>query len=225
GGHQYVTGGLEKDVHLTGVEIGRDFAEPEWGDLRNVATGDGCPKCGKPLKTGRGIEVGQTFKLGTKYSQAMKCVYLGDDGKDHEAVMGCYGIGVTRTVGAAIEQHNDENGIVWPISLSPYQVHLLCLNPSEPEVAKAADQCYEDLKKAGFEVLYDDRPDATAGFKFKDADLLGLTLSVRIGARGLKEGLVELKRRREKDVVKVPLAEVLPKVKELAAEEWKLCTP
>jgi prolyl-tRNA synthetase len=225
GGHQYVTGGLEKDVHLTNVELGRDFAEPDWGDFRSVVTGDGCPKCGKPLKTGRGIEVGQTFKLGTKYSHAMKCVYLGEDGKDHETVMGCYGIGVTRTVGAAIEQHNDENGIVWPIALSPYQVHLLCLNPSELEVAKAADQCYEDLKKAGFEVLYDDRLEASAGFKFKDADLLGLTLSVRIGARGLKEGLVELKRRREKDVVKVPVAGLLDKVKEMAAEEWKLCTP
>ncbi len=225
GGHQYVTGGLAKDIHLTGVELGRDFAEPEWGDFRNVVMGDGCPKCGKPLKTGRGIEVGQTFKLGTKYSAAMKCVYLGDEGKDKEAVMGCYGIGVTRTVGAAIEQHNDENGIVWPISLSPYQVHLLCLNPAESDVVKVADQCYEDLKKAGFEVLYDDRLEASAGFKFKDADLLGLALSVRVGARGLKEGLVELKRRREKDVVKVPVAEVLGKVKELAAEEWKLCTP
>jgi prolyl-tRNA synthetase len=225
GGHQYVTGGLEKNIHLTQVELGRDFPEPEWGDFRSVVSGDGCPKCGKPLKTGRGIEVGQTFKLGLKYSTAMKCVYLGDDGKDKEAVMGCYGIGVTRTIGAAIEQHNDENGIIWPISLSPYQVHLLCLNPAEPEVVKVADQCYEDLKKAGYEVLYDDRLEASAGFKFKDADLLGLALSVRVGARGLKEGLVELKRRREKDVVKVPVAEVLAKVQELATEEWKLCTP
>jgi prolyl-tRNA synthetase len=160
-----------------------------------------------------------------KYSTAMKCVYLGDDGKDKEAVMGCYGIGVTRTIGAAIEQHNDENGIIWPISLSPYQVHLLCLNPAEPDVVRVADQCYEDLKNAGYEVLYDDRLEASAGFKFKDADLLGLALSVRVGARGLKEGLVELKRRRERDVVKVPVAEVLAKVQELANEEWKLCTP
>lgn len=225
GGHQYVTGGLEKDVHLTNVEFGRDFKDPEWADLRSVATGDGCPKCGKPLKAGRGIEVGQTFKLGLKYSSAMHCVYLGEDGKDHETVMGCYGIGVTRTVGAAIEQHNDADGILWPISIAPYQVHLLLLNPSDPEVAKVADQCYEDLKKAGFEVLYDDRAEATAGFKFKDADLLGMPISVRVGARGLKEGSLEVKRRRLKDVEKVPLAQVLDKVKELAAEEWKLCTP
>ncbi len=225
GGHQYVTGGLEKDVHLTNVEFGRDFKDPEWADLRSVVTGDGCPKCGKPLKAGRGIEVGQTFKLGLKYSKAMKCVYLGEDGKDHETVMGCYGIGVTRTVGAAIEQHNDADGILWPISVAPYEVHLLLLNPSDPEVAKAADQCYEDLKKAGYEVLYDDRAEVTAGFKFKDADLLGLPLSVRAGAKGLKEGVMEVKRRRSKDVAKVPVARVLDKVKEFAAEEWKLCSP
>ena len=225
GGHQYVTGGLEKDVHLTSVEFGRDFKDPEWADLRSAATGDGCPKCGKPLKAGRGIEVGQTFKLGLKYSKSMKCVYLGEDGKDHETVMGCYGIGVTRTVGAAIEQHNDADGILWPISIAPYEVHLLLLNPADPEVAKAADQCYEDLKKAGYEVLYDDRAEATAGFKFKDADLLGMPISVRVGAKGLKEGLIEVKRRRSKDVTKVPVAQVLDKVKEFAAEEWKLCTP
>jgi prolyl-tRNA synthetase len=225
GGHQYVTGGLEKDIHLTNVEFGRDFSEHEWGDFRSVVSGEGCPKCGKPLKTGRGIEVGQTFKLGLKYSKPMHCVYLGEDGKDKEAVMGCYGIGVTRTVGAAIEQHYDDNGILWPISLAPYQVHLLLLNPAEPEVAKVADQCYEDLKKAGYEVLYDDRAEASAGFKFKDADLLGMPLSVRVGSRGLKEGVVEVKRRREKEPVKVPVAQVLEKVKELAGEEWKLCTP
>jgi prolyl-tRNA synthetase len=223
GGHQYVTGGLEKDVHFTNVEFGRDCVEPEWGDFRSVLSGDGCPKCGKPLKVGRGIEVGQTFKLGTKYSSAMKCVYLGEDGKDKEAVMGCYGIGVTRTVAAAIEQHYDAEGILWPIALAPYQVHLLLLNPADPEVAKVADQCYEDLKKAGYEVLYDDRAEATAGFKFKDADLLGMPISVRVGARGLKEGSVELKRRREKDVLKVPVADVMGKVRELADAEWKLC--
>jgi prolyl-tRNA synthetase len=173
----------------------------------------------------RGIEVGQTFKLGLKYSKSMHCVYLDEKGKEKEAVMGCYGIGVTRTVGAAIEQHNDADGILWPIAIAPYQVHLLLLNPADPEVTKAADQCYEDLIKAGYEVLYDDRAEATAGFKFKDADLLGLPLSVRIGARGLKEGVVEVKRRRLKEVSMVPLAQVLDKVKEAADEEWKLCTP
>ncbi len=225
GGHQYVTGGLEKDIHLKNVEFGRDFPEPEWGDFRNVASGEGCPHCGKPVKAGRGIEVGQTFKLGLKYSTSMHCVYLDEKGQEREAVMGCYGIGVTRTVGAAIEQHNDADGIRWPISIAPYQVHLLCLNPAETEVTRVADQCYVDLMKAGYEVLYDDRADTTAGFKFKDADLLGMPLAVRVGAKGLKEGLVEVKRRREKEVSKVPMAMVLDKVKELASEEWKICTP
>jgi prolyl-tRNA synthetase len=225
GGHQYVTGGLENNIHLTNVEFSRDFPEPEWGDFRSVVSGDGCPKCGKPLKAGRGIEVGQTFKLGKKYSQPMHCVYLDEKGQEVETVMGCYGIGVTRTVGAAIEQHYDADGIRWPISIAPYEVHLLCLNPAESEVSKAADQCYEDLKKAGYEVLYDDSSDVTAGFKFKDADLLGIPLSVRVGARGLKEGVIEVKRRRLKDAAKVPIAQVLDKVKEFAAEEWKLCAP
>jgi prolyl-tRNA synthetase len=224
-GHDYVTGALVKDKHFIHVEIGRDCAAPWYNDFRSVTAGDGCPKCGKPLKIVRGIEVGQTFKLGTKYSKAMKCVYLGEDGKDHETVMGCYGIGVTRTVAATIEQHNDTEGILWPIALAPYQVHLLLLNPAEADVAKLADQFYEDLKKAGYEVLYDDRAEASAGFKFKDADLLGMPLSVRVGSRGLKEGVVEVKRRREKEPAKVPLAQVLDKVKEFAAEEWKLCTP
>jgi prolyl-tRNA synthetase len=224
-GHQYVAGGMEKDIHIINVELGRDFPEPEWGDFRNVAPGDNCLKCGKPLKVGRGIEVGQTFKLGLKYSQSMHCVYLDEKGQEKEAVMGCYGIGVTRTVAAAIEQHYDADGIRWPISIAPYQVHLLLLNPAEPEVAKVADQCYEDLMKAGYEVLYDDRMDASAGFKFKDADLLGMPLSVRVGSRGLKEGVIEVKRRREKDPAKVPVAQVLDKVKEFADAEWKLCTP
>ncbi len=155
----------------------------------------------------------------------MHCVYLDEKMKEKEAVMGCYGIGVTRTVGAAIEQHNDADGILWPISIAPYQVHLLCLNPAEAEVVKVADQVYDDLMKAGYEVLYDDRTEATAGFKFKDADLLGLPVSVQVGAKGLKEGVLEVKRRREKEVAKVPSAQVMDKVKKFAAEEWKLCTP
>jgi prolyl-tRNA synthetase len=224
GGHAWVSGGMRRDIHVVDLEFGRDCPEPEWGDLRNVVAGDGCPKCGESLQTGRGIEVGQTFKLGLKYSKAMHCVFLNDSGKEQECVMGCYGIGVTRTVAAAIEQHYDENGIRWPIAIAPYQVHLLALN-ADPDVMSAAEKCYHDLQDAGFEVLFDDRPDASAGFKFKDADLLGLPLSVRVGARGLKEGVIEVKRRREKDPVKVPLADVMEKVREFAEAEWSLCRP
>jgi prolyl-tRNA synthetase len=188
-----------------------------------VIEGEACTKCGKPLKIVRGIEVGQTFKLGTKYSKSMKCTYLDEKGKEVPAVMGCYGIGVTRTVGAAIEQNHDENGIIWPIALAPYQIHLLGLNPAEKEVAEVADKLYEELTKAGYEVLYDDRADASAGFKFKDADLLGFPISVRVGSRGLKEGVIEVKRRRETEPVKVPKDAVMAEVKKQADAEWELC--
>lgn len=222
-GHDYVTGALTKDQHLIHVEIGRDCDKPWFNDFRMVIEGEACTKCGKPLKIVRGIEVGQTFKLGTKYSKSMKCTYLDEKGKEVPAVMGCYGIGVTRTVGAAIEQNHDDNGIIWPIALAPYQIHLLSLNPAEKEVAEAADKLYEELTKAGYEVLYDDRADASAGFKFKDADLLGLPVSVRVGSRGLKEGVIEVKRRRETEPVKAPKDAVLAEVKKQSDAEWELC--
>jgi prolyl-tRNA synthetase len=222
-GHDYVTGALAKDKHLLHVEIGRDCDKPWFNDFRSVAAGEGCPKCGKSIQIVRGIEVGQTFKLGTKYSKAMKCTYLDEKGKEVPSVMGCYGIGVTRTVGATIEQSHDENGIIWPIALAPYQVHLLCLNPAEKEVSDAADKLYEELTKAGYEVLYDDRVEVSAGFKFKDADLLGLPVSVRVGSRGLKEGVIEVKRRREKEPVKALAADVMAEVKRQSDAEWELC--
>lgn len=222
-GHDYVTGALQADKHLLHVEIGRDCPKPWFNDFRSVKAGEACPKCGKPLQIVRGIEVGQTFKLGTKYSKAMKCTYLDEKGKETPCVMGCYGIGVTRTVGAAIEQNHDDNGILWPIAIAPYEVHLLCLNPSEKEVAEAADRLYEELTSAGYEVLYDDRVEASAGFKFKDSDLLGLPVSVRVGARGLKEGVVEVKRRRDQEPVKAPKDAVLAEVKRQADAEWDLC--
>ncbi len=223
-GHDYVTGALKKDQHLIHVEIARDCEKPWFNDFRSAKEGEGCPKCGKPLKIVRGIEVGQTFKLGTKYSKAMKATYLDEKGKEVECVMGCYGIGVTRTVGAAIEQHHDAAGILWPIGIAPYQVHLLCLNPAEKPVAEASDKLYEELTKAGYEVLYDDRSEVSAGFKFKDADLLGIPLSIRVGSRGLGEGVIEVKRRREAEPVKAPKDKVMEELKKLADIEWALCT-
>jgi len=222
-GHDYVVGGMAKDKHILHVELGRDCDKPWFNAFRSVHEGVGCAKCGKPLKIVRGIEVGQTFKLGTKYSKSMKCTYLDEKGKEMPCVMGCYGIGVTRTVGAAIEQNHDEGGIIWPIALAPYQVHLLCLNPAEAGVASVADKLYEELTKAGYEVLYDDRTDASAGFKFKDADLLGLPVSVRVGSRGLGEGVIEVKRRREKEPVKAPKDDVMAEVKRQIDAEWELC--
>jgi prolyl-tRNA synthetase len=226
-GYSYVTGALKKDAHYVNVEIGRDCDKPWFNDFRSVKEGERCSACygiaNGRLKILRGIEVGQTFKLGTKYSKSMKCTYLDEKGKEVPAVMGCYGIGVTRTVGATIEQNHDDNGIIWPIALAPYQIHLLCLNPAEKDVAEVADKLYEELTKAGYEVLYDDRADASAGFKFKDADLLGLPISVRVGSRGLKEGVIEVKRRRETEPVKAAQDAVMAEVKKQSDAEWELC--
>ena len=165
--------------------------------------GDACPRCGKGhFQAFRGIEVGQVFKLGTKYSKSMGCNYLDEHGKENPMVMGCYGIGVTRTVAAAIEQNYDADGICWPWPIAPYQVHLLDLDPGNPEVRAVADQLERELEAAGFEVLHDDREGMSPGAKFKDADLLGFPLRAMVGSKGLKDGVVELRDRRTKDVLK-----------------------
>jgi prolyl-tRNA synthetase len=164
-----VTGGLEKDIHLTNVEIGRDFAEPEWGRFPQRSFGRRLSQVRQSPQSRPGNRSGPNFKLGTEIFTTHALRLSGTNtAKIKEAVMGCYGIGVTRTVGATIEQHNDADGIIWPISTAPYQVHLLLLlNPAEPEVAKVADQYYEDLKQAGYEVLYDDRPKLPPGLSLR----------------------------------------------------------
>jgi len=147
--------------------------------------------------------VGQVFKLGTKYSKSMSCTFLDDQGKENPMVMGCYGIGITRTVAAAVEQNFDADGIIWPWPIAPYQVHLVCLDPSSEEVSGVATMVEKDLEAAGFEVLHDDREGLSPGAKFKDADLLGFPLRLLVGAKGLKDGIVELRDRRTKEVVKL----------------------
>jgi prolyl-tRNA synthetase len=142
------------------------------------------------------------FKLGTKYSKSMGCTFLDDQGQEHPMVMGCYGIGITRTVAAAIEQNYDADGILWPWPITPYQVHLLSLDPGNPEVAAVADRVERELEAAGFEVLHDDREGMSPGAKFKDADLLGFPLRLMVGSKGLKDGVVELRDRRTKEVAK-----------------------
>jgi len=191
------------DCHHFGFDPKRDLPTATFLDLRMAQEGDLCPRCGKGhFQAFRGIEVGQVFKLGTKYSKSMNCVYLDEHGKENPMVMGCYGIGITRTVAAAIEQNYDADGIIWPWPIAPYQVHLLDLDPGNPEVRGVADQLERDLEAAGFEVLHDDREGMSPGAKFKDADLLGFPLRALVGAKGLKEGVVELKDRRTKDVLK-----------------------
>jgi prolyl-tRNA synthetase len=204
----FVAGANEKDFHVTGVNWGRDAPEPATADLRNVVAGDPSPS-GGPLAIARGIEVGHIFQLGDKYSKAMNATVLDQDGKERVMTMGCYGIGVSRIVAAAIEQNHDEQGIVWPDPMSPFDVELLLLNPKSAEpVTVAAETLYLELQKAGLEVLLDDR-DARPGVKFAEADLLGVPHRVVIGERGVKEGVVEYRHRRSGTEHKVALHEAV----------------
>jgi prolyl-tRNA synthetase len=209
-----VTGANEKDAHFVHVAVGRDFEPSQCADLRMAAEGDPCPRCSEPLRAFRGIEVGHVFFLGTKYTEAMGCTYLAKDGREQPMVMGCYGIGVTRIMAAAIEQNHDDYGIVWPTALAPYQVTILPLQMNKPEVVEAADTLYQMLLDAGVEVLVDDRNER-AGSKFKDAELMGIPVRVAIGARGLAEGNVELKPRAGGEMEMVAIADVPARVAEL----------
>jgi prolyl-tRNA synthetase len=187
----YVIGANVKDQHFTGASHARDFQVDTFADLRQAGAGDACPRCEGKLEVWRGIEVGHVFKLGTKYSAAMNATVLDDQGRERTLVMGCYGIGVGRTAAAAIEQNHDENGIIWPMPLAPFQVIICMLNPNDEEVFRAGETLYQQLSAKGIEVLLDDR-DERPGSKFKDADLLGIPLRVNVGARGLKEDSFEL---------------------------------
>ena len=191
----FVTGANEADAHFLNVNYPRDFALKEFFDLRNVTEGDPCPRCGTALTLKRGIEVGHVFKLGTKYSEAMGATFLDARGKERPLVMGCYGIGVSRTVAAAIEQNHDQNGIIWPVSLAPFQVALLTLGIKETSLWEASERIYGELSSRGLEVLWDER-DERPGVKFKDADLIGLPYKIIVGKRFSKEGKVEVKERR-----------------------------
>ncbi|HEY7530564.1 MAG TPA: proline--tRNA ligase [Gemmatimonadota bacterium] len=187
-----IVGGNEADVHLVGVDVARDVADLEFLDLLQARAGDPCPHCGTPLESSRGIEVGQIFKLGTKYSEAMGATFLNEEGQQVPMRMGCYGIGITRTAAAAIEQHHDENGIRWPFSIAPLHVHLVAIAGRDPEPGRRAEELYNALVNRGVEVLFDDR-DERPGVKFADADLIGLPLRLVVGERGLKRGVVELR--------------------------------
>ncbi|MGZ6248494.1 MAG: proline--tRNA ligase [Syntrophales bacterium] len=195
----FVMGGNKEDYHVKNVNIGRDFSVAAFADLRIARETDQCARCGRALKFARGIEVGHVFKLGTKYSKAMKAQYLDKSGKDQYMIMGCYGIGVGRTVAAAIEQNHDEDGIVWPMPLAPYQVIITPVNVNDDKIKKMSVQLYEALQEKGIEVILDDR-DERAGVKFKDADLIGIPLRVTIGQKLLTAGILEVKIRRTGEV-------------------------
>jgi len=198
GKQDFITGGNRKDLHLRNVNIKRDFHVDLFGDLRFITSEDHCPRCGSEIQFGKGIEVGHIFKLGTKYSKAMGALFLDEHGMERPIVMGCYGIGVGRTVAAAIEQNHDKDGIIFPIPIAPFEAIVLPLQIDEREVVDAAEKIYRELLAKGIDVLLDDR-DVRAGFKFKDADLLGIPLRIAVGTRNLKNGQVEIKLRSESD--------------------------
>ncbi len=208
-----IVGGNRADTHLAGVREGRDFSIDSYGDFVYARGGDLCPRCGKELTISHGVEVGHIFKLGTKYSESMNAKFLDENGESHPFIMGCYGFGISRTVAAAIEQNFDDDGIVWPASIAPFQVLLLPLNMSDDEISGTAFKLEEELLTAGVEVLLDDR-DLSPGVKFKDADLTGIPLRLTLG-RKLKEGKAELFHRASRQVDLLPVDEALSKILEL----------
>ena len=206
--NDFIVGANEADTHLRGVNVGRDFKPAATGDYRQAAPGDRCPRCATGhFKGYRGIEVGHVFYLGQKYTVPMGCTFLDVDGQEKPMTMGCYGIGVTRIVAAAIEQNHDKDGIVWPVPLAPFEVAILELQQDDPKLVALCEKLYTDLTAAGIDVLYDDR-DERPGVKFKDADLIGAPFRIAIGKKGLAEGVVELKQRRAPEVRKVKIADI-----------------
>ena len=207
----------EDGFHFRNVSLERDIKVTKWCDLRVVSAGEPCVKCGKPLKIRRAIEVGHVFKLGTKYSEKLNATFLAEDGQRNPCVMGCYGIGVTRTLQAVIEQCNDKDGIIWPVSVAPYTV---CITPlgvaPESEVMKLAEKFYAELTARGVDVILDDREERP-GVKFKDSELVGFPIRIGIGEKSLAKGEVELKPRTG-SLIPLKPEEVVPKVLALIQE-------
>lgn len=212
-----VTGANEADYHYTNVNPERDFTVDEVADIREIKEGESCIDCGSELTMTRGIEVGQVFKLGTKYSDSMEATYIDDNGKSQSIFMGCYGIGVTRTVAAAIEQNHDDYGIIWPKSIAPYSVHIIQLGNDE-EIKRASENLYTKLNQTELEALYDDRSER-AGVKFNDADLIGCPIQVIIGKNSLEDNKLEIKLRQTDEKLKIDADNPIPKIKELLAKQ------
>lgn len=213
-----VIGANKENYHMVNCNNGRDFTIAEFADVRFVTEGDVCPRCGGPISFARGIEVGHVFKLGTKYSQTMNATYLDRNGTEKHMIMGCYGIGVGRTVAACIEQSFDDDGIIWPMALAPFQVIITPVNMNEESLAEAAEDIYGKLTAAGVEVLMDDR-DERAGVKFKDADLIGIPLRITIGKKSLAAGAVELRNRKTQATENIQLTDVVSTVQDVIHRE------
>lgn len=212
-----VTGGNVNDIHYLNVNPGRDFKVNVIKDIRMVQAGEPCPHCGSKLMEAKGIEVGQIFKLGDKYSKVLGATYLDESGKSIPIIMGCYGIGVSRTMAAAIEQNHDQNGIIWPSAIAPFQVVIIPVSTKDETQIALAEELYQRLLKAGIETVIDDRPER-AGVKFKDADLIGYPLRITIGSKAVSENLVELRPRKTGEVTLAPTRDLEKLVLEILAE-------
>lgn len=208
----FIVGANENEKHILNTNIDRDFKASKIYDITTTVKGDGCPNCDSKLEAKSGIEVGNTFMLGTKYSKSLGAKFLDAEGKEQLMIMGSYGIGITRTPQAALEKFNDENGIIWPVGIAPYLVEVIPLNLKDEAIVAAADKLYNDLNDAGIDVLLDDRPER-AGVKFNDADLIGIPVRVTIGAKSLKDGKVEVKLRSSDEIEKVAVESIVEYVK------------
>jgi prolyl-tRNA synthetase len=212
------TGANETDTHFIQVDQERDFTPSAFADLRLAVAGDSCPRCESGvLETHRGIEVGQVFYLGTRYSESMGATYLDAEGRERPIEMGCYGIGISRMVAAAVEQNHDANGIIWPLSIAPCQILLLPINYQDQAIREAADKLYQELQTRGVEVLFDDR-DERPGVKFKDGDLIGIPLRVTIGAKGLQKNNFELRWRADGRTDEISIAGAADRIKQIVGE-------
>jgi prolyl-tRNA synthetase len=210
--HGWVAGANRIDHHGRDTVLGRDFDVDVWADIVTIVTGDRCPKCGHELSVDRGIEVGHVFQLGTKYSEVLDARYTDERGAQHPMVMGCYGLGITRTVAAIAEEHHDEHGLSWPAVVAPYDVQLIAVpgrGEQAPAVIAEADRVYDALRATGRDVLYDDR-DVSPGVKFADADLLGMPVQMIVGAKGVARGVIERKIRATGARDELPLRDPSP---------------
>jgi len=220
----FVVGANRPDAHLINVNVGEDFQVEEWADIKTIKAGDKCPACGGALLSAKGIEVGQIFQLGTKYSAAMEAMYIDEDGALKPYIMGTYGIGISRTAAAAIEQNHDENGIIWPISIAPYEVSVVVLSYDKNEQKEIADRIYDGLSKKEVEVILDDRIES-AGKKFADSDLIGFPVQVVIGNRTVKSGNVEVKIRATAERIEYRVDDAVDRISELVVKMRSMLQP
>jgi prolyl-tRNA synthetase len=217
-GNNLYSGANKNDYHIGGIDLKRDLPELEYFDLRTVEKGEKCTRCGEELDVFKAIELGHIFKLGTRYSSALGATFLNENGKENPIVMGSYGIGVERVLACFVEQNFDERGIVWDKHLRPFDIHMLGLNMKKQPVVEATEKLYEDFRKEGFDVLFDDRTTVQAGVKFNDADLIGVPIQVIVGERGLKENQVEIKIRKTGERFNVNIKNVSDEIKKLSEQ-------